>query len=169
MVGKDIYMMEGTKQEWPRTPRITRIMPDDKQQTVFTGKNLGAFAHSGDVAFASDADEGTIYQVVKDGKWLPQPILLVSGLKEPQGMAIANDGNLLVTENNVGINGRMLKVDLKTKEITVLAEGLGINRELNTRDWKFLRPQSLVAQASDGSIYFTEPGFKMFSVLRAQQ
>jgi len=70
MVGQDIYMMEGTKAEWPRTPRITRIAPDDKQQTVCTGKDFGAFAHTGDVAFASDAEAGTIYQVVKDGKWL---------------------------------------------------------------------------------------------------
>jgi len=50
----------------------------------------------------------------------PQPIEIVSGLKQPQGIVIANDGNLLVTENNVGIDGRMLKVDLKTKEITLL-------------------------------------------------
>jgi sugar lactone lactonase YvrE len=169
MVGQDIYAMEGKKDEYPHAPSIKRITPDDKREIVFTGKNFGAFAHAGDVAFAADMEAGTIYQVVKDGKWLKQPTVLVSGLKGPQGMTIGNDGNLLVLEDNVGINGRMLKVDLKTKEITVLAEGLGVNIDLNKRDWKFLRPRSIVAQASDGAIYFTETGFKMFSVLRAQQ
>jgi len=40
-------------------------------------------------------------------------------------MTIGIDGNLLMMENNEGYNGRMLKVDLKTKEITVLADGPG--------------------------------------------
>lgn len=43
----------------------------------------------------------------------------------------------------------------------------GVNIDLNKRDWTFLRPRSIVAQASDGAIYFTETGNKMFSVLRA--
>jgi hypothetical protein len=168
MVGKDIYMMECTEKEWPVAARITRITPDDKQKTVFTGKSFVAFARTDDVAFASDMGTGTIYQVVKGGKWLDQPMELVSGLKGPQGMTIGNDGNLLVMEINEGRNGRMLKVDLKTKEITVLADNLGVNRELDTRAWHVIHPHSVVAQASDGAIYFTEPGLTSFSVLRAQ-
>jgi len=100
---------------------------------------------------------------------LQQPTVLVSGLKGPQGMAIGNDGNLLVLEDNVSNQRAHAQGGCQDKEITVLAEGLGVNIDLNKRDWKFLRPRSVVAQASDGAIYFTETGFKMFSVLRAQQ
>jgi hypothetical protein len=172
-VGKDIYVITGPKDnpnfEWPRLgTRIIRVAPDDKQEDVFASKNLVAFTRSDDVAFVSEADEGIIYQVVKDGKWLNQPIKLVSGLKGPQGMTIGIDGNLLVMENNEGYNGRMLKVDLKTKAITVLADGLGVNPQLNKRNWHVLFPISQVAQTSDGTIYFTEPGTTSFSVLRQE-
>jgi sugar lactone lactonase YvrE len=169
MVGKDIYMMESKEKEWPVTPRIIRITPDDKRETVFKGKDFVAFARTDDVAFAGDMGTGTIYQVVKGGKWLQKPSVLVSGLKGPQGMTITNDGNLLVMEINEGTNGRMLKVNLKTKGITILAENLVVDRTLDKRSWNILRPHSVVAQASDGAIYFTEPGATSFSVLRAQQ
>ena len=174
MVGQDIYTITGPAEnpnyDWPlKGVRILKVTPDDKQEVVFTGgTNLVAFATRHDIAFASDADTGIIYQVVQDGKWLPKPVQFVSGLKGPQGMTFANDGNLLVMENNEGHDGRMLKVDLKTKEVTVLAGGLGVNWKLNTRDWKVLFPISQAAQASDGSIYFTEPGTKSLSVLRAE-
>jgi hypothetical protein len=65
-------------------------------------------------------------------------------------MTIGNDGNLSVMENNEGYNGRMLKVDLKTKAITLLADGLGVNPNLNKRNWHVLFPISQVAQTSDG-------------------
>jgi sugar lactone lactonase YvrE len=168
MVGKDIYMMEGTEKEYPIAARITRITPDDKRETVFTGKDFVAFARSDDAAFAADVGANTIYQVVKDGKWLAKPIELVSGLNGPQGMTIGHDGNLLVMENNDGHNGRMLKVDLKTKEITVLADALGVDRKLDKRNWNVVPQHAVVAQTSDGTIYFTEPGVTSFSVLRAQ-
>jgi len=62
----------------------------------------------------------------------------------------------------------MPKMDLKTKEITVVTDDLAVNRDLNTRDWKCLKPQSIVAQASDGATYFAETGITTFSVLPAQ-
>jgi hypothetical protein len=94
--------------------------------------------------------------------------VFVSGLKGPRGMTIGNDGNLLVAEDNEGFNGRMLKVDLKTKEITVLADALGVNPDMDHRDWKLIFPHAAIAQASDGTIYFTEPGTTSLSLLRAK-
>ena len=163
--------MAGTTDEWfdPSGGRkIIRVTPDNQRETVFTGKALVAFARNNDIAFVSDRDAGIIYQVVKDGKWMEKSTEVVSGLKGPTGMAIANDGNLLVMENNEGRNGRMLKVDLKTKEIFVLADGLGVDRSYAGGTWFHLRPHAVVAQASDGAIYFAEPGTMSFSVLRAQ-
>lgn len=195
MVGKDIYMMEGKPSpiawkgwassekgaskgyhmmkdmntEWRIAAHITRITPDDKRETVFEGKRFMGFARTDEVAFASDWGANIIYQVVKNGKWMAKPEVFLSGLKGPRGMAFANDGNLLVSEDNEGLNGRLLKVDLKTKEITVLADSLALNPDMNKRDWKLIFPHAAVAQASDGTIYFTEPGVASFSVLRAQK
>jgi hypothetical protein len=172
MVGQDIYVMEGTVDEWfvpAGASKITRVTPDNKRETVMTGKALVAFTRNDDIAFASDRDAGIIYQVVKDGKWMEKPTVVASGLNGPTGMAIGIDGNLLVMENNEGRNGRMLKVDLKTKEIFVLAEGLGVDRKLINSNWQVILIISAVAQASDGTIYFTEPGTTSFSVLRPQQ
>jgi len=167
-VSPGYHMMKDMNTEWPIAAHITRITPDDKRETVFTGKRLIAFARTDDVAFVTDHGTNTIYQVVKDGKWLAQPTVLVAGLKGPRGMAFANDGNLLVAEDNEGFNGRMLKVDLKTKEITVLADCLGVNPDMDKRNWKLIFPHAAVAQSADGTIYFTEPGIASLSLLRAQ-
>jgi sugar lactone lactonase YvrE len=167
-VGKDLYIMEGTTKEYPIAPRITRITPDDQRETVFKGKNFLAFARDNNAAYANDAGANTIYQVAKGGKWLAKPIKIVSGLKGPQGIAIANDGNLLVMENNEGWDGRLLKVNVKTGEITVLADGLAVNPKLDPRTWGVINPRAVVGQTSDGAIFFTEPGATSFSVLRAE-
>jgi len=166
--GDDIYTMEGTLKEYPIAPRITRITPDDKRETVFKGKDFLAFARDNNAAYATDAGANTIYQVAKGGKWLAKPIKIVSGLKGPQGIAIANDGNLLVMENNEGWDGRLLKVNVKTGAITVLADGLAVNPKLDPRTWGVINPRAVVAQTSDGAIFFTEPGATSFSVLRAE-
>ena len=65
-------------------------------------------------------------------------------------------------------NGSMLSVDLESKEITVLADALGVDPSVEKRNWRVLKPHSTVAQTLDGTIYFTEPGSTCFSVLRPQ-
>ena len=140
-----------------------------KGETVLKGENFVAFATNHDMAFVSDVDAGTIIQVVKDGQWLSRPIEFVTGLKGPQGMTFGIHGNLIVMEKNTDpYNGRMLSIDLKTKEITVLADALGVDPSVEKRNWKVLKPHSTVAQTLDGTIYFTEPGATSFSVLRPQ-
>jgi hypothetical protein len=105
-------------------------------------------------------------QVVKDGKWLDSPVEIASGLIGPQGMTIGKDGNLIVMEKNSDpYNGRMLSIDLQSGEITVLASALMVDPSINSREWNVLFPISVVAQSSDGAIYFTEPGSSSFSVL----
>jgi hypothetical protein len=74
MPGKDIFYAGGKTKAWPEAMEIIRVTPDDKWETVFTGKNFVAFARSDDLAFVSDADAGKIYQVVKGGKWLGKPV-----------------------------------------------------------------------------------------------
>jgi len=158
--------MGGESKNYPKAKNIIRIGPNGREESVLTGKNFKAFATNHDVAYASDEDAGKVYQVVENGNWMNKPKVVAEGLKGPQGMTIANDGNLIVMEKNDDpYNGRMLKIDLKTYEITVLANALGVDPSVNKRDWNVLFPISVVAQTSGGAIYFTEPGSSSFSVL----
>jgi len=169
MVGKDVYYAGGLSKNWPKAGEIIRITPTDTRETVFKGKNFVGFARSDDMAFVSDVDAGKIYQVVKNGKWLSQPVEFVSGLDGPQGMTLGIHGDLIVMEKTDDpYNGRMLSIDLKSKEITVLADALGVDPSVEKRNWKVLKPHATVAQTLDGTIYFTEPGATSFSVLRPQ-
>ncbi len=169
MVGKDIYYAGGLTKDWPKAMEIIRVTPDDKRETVFKGKNFVGFARNDDMAFVSDVDAGKIYQVVKEGKWLSEPVEFVSGLDGPQGMTLGIHGDLIVMEKTSDpYNGRMLSIDLKSKEITVLADALGVDPSVEKKNWKVLKPHATVAQSLNGTIYFTEPGATSFSVLRPQ-
>lgn len=168
MVGEDIYYLGHLTKDWPKAPNIVRIAPDDSQEVVLSGGNFKAFARNDDMAFVSDEDTGKIHQVVRDGAWLDEPIEIASGLKGPQGMTLGIHNNLIVMENNEPYNGRMLSIDLKSGEITQMAEALGVDPSVETRNWRVLKPTAAVAQTADGTIYFTEPGATSFSVLRPQ-
>lgn len=168
MVGEDVYYMGHLSKDWPKAPSIVRIKPDDSQEVVMSGGDFKGFARNDEIAFVSDAETGKIHQVVKDGKWLAEPMEIASGLIAPQGMTIGIHNNLIIMENHEPYNGRMLSLDLGSNEITVLATALGVDASVETRNWKVLKPTSAVAQTSDGTIYFTEPGATSFSVLRPQ-
>ena len=169
MVGKDVYYAGGLSKNWPKAGEIIRITPDDKRETVLKGENWKAFATNHDVAFVSDEDAGLVVQVVENGEWMKQPKVIAKDLKGPQGMTLGIHGDLIVMEKNTDpYNGRMLSIDLTSKEITVLADALGVDPSVEKRNWKVLKPHSTVAQTLDGTIYFTEPGATSFSVLRPQ-
>ena len=155
LVGKDVYVANGDV--------ITRVDPDNRRKDVYTGKSPRNFAQSAAGAWVSDSDAGTVLQVAEGDKWLDTPEEIASGLKTPQGMALANDGGLFVIEAKSGADGsgRLLKIDLKSGEKTIIADGLGIYFGV-----KLMKPSAQVAQTSDGSIYITEPGATSFSVLR---
>jgi len=168
MVGEDVYYAGGLSKDWPKAMEIIRITPSDQRETVFKGENFVAFARSDDMAFVSDGDAGKIYQVVKNGKWLSEPVEFVSGLK-PQGITLGIHNDLIVMDmTSDPHNGRMLSIDLQSKEITVLADALNVDPSVEKRNWKVLKPHATVAQSLDGTIYFTEPGATSFSVLRPQ-
>jgi hypothetical protein len=93
---------------------------------------------------------------------------LLSGLK-PQGITLGIHNDLIVMDmTSDPHNGRMLSIDLKSKEITVLADALNVDPSVEKRNWKVLKPHATVAQSLNGTIYFTEPGATMFSVLWPQ-
>ena len=168
MVGKDVYYAGGLTKNWPKAPEIIRITPDDKRETVLKGKNWKAFAPTTMLPSSVTRMRASRCSRVGSG-WMKPAEGDCQGLKGPQGMTLGIHGDLIVMEKNSDpYNGRMLSIDLKTEEITVLADALGVDPSVEKRNWKVLKPHSTVAQTLDGTIYFTEPGATSFSVLRPQ-
>ena len=150
VVGDDIYVANGSV--------ITRVMPDGSRSDVFTGKSPVAFAQSDSGAWVSDRDDGKVLQVAEGDKWLETPRVVVADLKSPQGITVANDGDLLAIEAGTG---RLLKVDPDSGIMMVMMENLSA-----AFSSQLLSPVAQVAQASDGAIYVSEPGASSFSVIR---
>jgi hypothetical protein len=150
VVGDDIYVANGNV--------ITRVKPDGSRSDVYTGQSPVAFAQSNAGAWVSDRDDGKILQVAKGDKWLEKPRVVIADLKSPQGIAVANDGDLLAIEAGTG---RLLKVNPDSGQMMVMMENLSA-----AFSSQLLSPVAQVAQASDGAIYLSEPGASSFSVIR---
>lgn len=155
VVGEDIYVANGDV--------ITRLDPAGNREDVFTGMAPSNFAQSDEGAWVSDLEAGTIHQVADGEAWLSEPRTITSDLNRPHGMSLANDGNLLVIEEQSSANGtgRLLKIDLQSGAQTIIADSLEISFTS-----KLLTPLAQVAQTADGTIYVTEPGAGRFSILR---
>jgi sugar lactone lactonase YvrE len=90
-----------------------------------------------------------VLQLVAGGKVLPEPELIATGLVTPEGLAITDDGQLLVVESSVH---RLSAIDLETGEVTPVAEDLA----LGAPGWPGLPPTATfngVALDAAGVIY----------------
>ena len=100
---------------WAGTGAMILGPPD-----VFMPTGLAA---SGDTLWVADWATGLVWQVVFDGETPLPPILVASGLVNPEGLALDLDGSLLVVEAGAG---RLSRIDLTSGEVSVVAEGLGL-------------------------------------------
>ena len=166
-VAKPEFSMEGLLTD---DQEILRINKDGSERvSVMQSVGLSAFAQKNGNVYASEREKGVIYQVAKGDKWLDEPVVIANGLKNPEGIYVGIDGNLLVMESNDdedgGHNGRLVSLDVKTGKSTLIVEGLGIAKSLNPPMFQVLSPHATVAQADDGTIYMYEPGYMIFSML----
>ena len=102
-------------------------------------------ASSGDDLWVSDWAAGTVVRIVAPGT----VELVAEGLAFPEGLAVDTDGNLLVVESGAK---RLLRINVTTKEVDVLVEGLEIGGEAipGTPPTKIFND---VAVSSSGAIY----------------
>jgi sugar lactone lactonase YvrE len=108
-------------------------------------------AASEDDLWVGDWASGTIYQVVKDGTPLDSPEVVVEGLTTPEGMALDEDGSLLVIESMLG---QLTRVDLDSGETSVVVDGLAIGLPAKP-DWPPTWFFNGVTIGEDGAIYIT--------------
>ena len=110
-------------------------------------------ATNGKDLWAADWATGTVSQIIRDGAVIT-PVVIAQGLKQPEGMALATDGSLLVAETGTG---RIVSIDPTTETATALAEGL----DLGTPGAKGQPPTNTLAGIAvdpSGSIYVSANG-----------
>ncbi len=81
----------------------------------------GGLATNGELLWVADWGTGTIWQISFTGGKPDVPVAVASGLMKPEGLALDQDGSLLVVETGAS---RLSRVNLKTGEVTPVAEGL---------------------------------------------
>ena len=118
-------------------------------------------ATDGEILWAADWGTGDILQISFDGLNPNDPEIIASGLVNPEGLALDNEGRLLVVE--VGAS-RLSRIDLSTGEVTVLVEGLELSGPGlgSPPTWGF----DGVAVGSSGDIYVSGGGANVLYHIR---
>jgi sugar lactone lactonase YvrE len=117
----DIVVAElGTKP--PRVARISATDPTQRTTLAEMGVPVGLTATAQDL-WATDWAAGTVVQIVKGGQQVTPPAVVASGLKGPEGLAVAPDGSLLVVE---GQAGKLSRIAMPGGTISTVAEGLEV-------------------------------------------
>ena len=113
----------------PGTGRVLLVEGDERRPIITADQGIGApaglVARDGSL-WVSDWDDGALYLVAGGGEPLAEPRLVVSDLDQPEGMAFATDGRLLVAETGAE---RLTAIDLESGARSVIAEHLGIGAE----------------------------------------
>lgn len=111
----------------------------------------GGLAATKDDLWVADWATGTVWQIVKDGAVLTQPMAVATGLKAPEGMAVDHDGSLLVVETGAH---RLARIDLHTGKVSTVADGLAVGLTGSTGAPPTYALSS-VAVGRDGTLYVT--------------
>lgn len=101
--------------------------------------------------WVADWFTGVVWKVVANGVPQTTPIRVASALDRPEGLAVAQDGSLLVVESGAG---RLSRVDLTTGEVATLVTGVAVQSSAPPRvpgTWIF----NGVAVGQSGTIYVT--------------
>jgi len=134
--------------------RVVRVNADNSSNRSILADGLSmpvGLAATDNNLWVSDWINGTILQIVKEGKQVTKPIQIAKNLSFPEGLAVDAKGNLLVVETGAG---RLSHIDTKKQKVTIVAEGLDLGAQAS-RDapptWIF----NGVTMDKSGTIYVT--------------
>ncbi len=97
----------------------TEVLADSSDQVYLP---LGLAAAGGNL-WLGDWATGVIWQLAAGGQELPQPLPIANGLLGPEGLAVDNDGTLLVVEAGAG---RVSRVNPSSGVVTPVVSGLAL-------------------------------------------
>jgi DNA-binding beta-propeller fold protein YncE len=101
----------------------------DDRETIASGFYFpaGLAVHGGD-AYFSDTILGAVFQIVRDGAVLAEPVMVADGLAGPEGIALRAGGNkLLVVE---GLTSTLKEINLRSGRVKTIAKELGFQPSL---------------------------------------
>ena len=81
----------------------------------------GGLATNGELLWVADWGTGTIWQISFTGGKPNAPVAVATDLMKPEGLALDQDGSLLVVETGAS---RLSRINLSTGEVKAVAEGL---------------------------------------------
>lgn len=110
---------------------------------------IGLAAQDG-ALWVSDAATGQVLQIADRGAFLTEPQVVAEGLAGPEGIAVEDDGSLLVVEAGAQ---RLSRIDPATGAITLIADDLALGMTSPTAVPTF--HFNAVDVGQDGSIYVT--------------
>ena len=138
----------------PGTGRVLLLEGEGDDRRVIADSSQGVGAPAGLVSrdgslWVADWDDGTLWLLAEGGEPLSVPRLVASDLDQPEGMAFAADGRLLIAETGAE---RLTAIDLDSGDRTILVSDLGIGEEAITG---FPRTHLFtgVAVGASGTIY----------------
>lgn len=128
--------------------RANGANPTERRVLTSLGVAAGLAARDGDL-WAADWAHGTVVQLVAGGLELSPPLVVASGLDQPEGLVALANGELAVVEAG---GGRVSRINPATGSRTTVATGLGLGAPAPPNvppTWFF----SGLAVAQDGTLY----------------
>lgn len=104
-----------------RVTRVTGANLEDREVLADVPGAAG-LAASHDDLYVSSQTEGEVWQIVRDGHVLAEPIVIATGLQGPEGIALTRSGSLVVVE--VGTES-LKQINPRTGETKTIATDLG--------------------------------------------
>lgn len=104
--------------------------------------------------FVSDWATGSVWQIANNHKAIDAPVLIASGLQQPEGMAVTEKGLLLVVETGAD---RLLEIDLSTGTTSILMDNLPLGNRATPGyppTWVF----NSIAVDDCGAVFFNVDG-----------
>lgn len=136
------------------TASVLRVNGADATQRTPLITNMAVpvgLAATDDDLWVGDFATGQVVQLVADGEALGKPVIVATGLAGPEGLAVTDDGRLLVVESGAQ---RLAAINLATGQVTPIVEGLA----LGASGWPNMPPTATfngVAVDTAGTIYVT--------------